>query len=121
MSEHGKGNAVDVRSFTFADGRVVLMTDVQVPKDFRAGIRESVCGRFTTVLGPGSDGYHEEHIHLDLAERRNGFRMCQWDVREPPPPPLPKEEEEAAAEEMAGKPSPNPALAVKAGPARRKP
>jgi hypothetical protein len=122
MSEHGKGNAVDVRSFTFADGRVVFMTDVHVPEDFRAGIRESVCSRFTTVLGPGSDGYHEEHIHLDLAERRNGFRMCQWDVREPPPAPLPKEEEEAAAAEMAGKPSPNPALAAdRAGPARRKP
>jgi hypothetical protein len=59
------------------------------------------------VLGPGSDGYHEEHIHLDQAERRNGFRICQWDVREPPPPPLPKEDAEAAAEEMAGKPSPN--------------
>ena len=39
-----------------------------------------------TVLGPGSDGYHEEHIHLDLAERRNNYKVCQWDVRVPPPP-----------------------------------
>ena len=39
--------------------------------------------RFSTVLGPGSDGYHENHIHVDLAERRGGYRMCQWDVREP--------------------------------------
>jgi hypothetical protein len=107
MSEHGKGNAVDIRSFTFTDGRIVMPTDIKVSKDLRAGLRESVCARFTTVLGPGSDGYHEEHIHLDLAERRNGFRMCQWDVREPPPPPLPQEDAEAAAEEMAGKPSPN--------------
>jgi hypothetical protein len=37
------------------------------------------------VLGPGSDGYHEEHIHLDLAERRNGYKLCQWEIREPPP------------------------------------
>jgi hypothetical protein len=44
-----------------------------------------VCGRFTTVLGPGSDGYHETHIHVDLAERRGGYRMCQWDVRDPAP------------------------------------
>jgi hypothetical protein len=35
------------------------------------------------VLGPGSDVYHEEHIHLDLAERRNGYKICQWDVRDP--------------------------------------
>jgi hypothetical protein len=108
MSEHGKGNAVDIRSFSFTDGRVVMPTDVKVSKDLRAGLRESACARFTTVLGPGSDGYHEEHIHLDLAERRSGFRMCQWDVREPPPPPLPKAEEIAAAEEMAGKPTPMP-------------
>jgi hypothetical protein len=37
------------------------------------------------VLGPGSDSHHEGHIHLDLIERRQGFRMCQWDVRTPPP------------------------------------
>jgi hypothetical protein len=34
------------------------------------------------VLGPGSDGHHEEHIHVDLAERRGGYKMCQWDVRD---------------------------------------
>ena len=32
--------------------------------------------RFTTVLGPGSDGYHEAHIHLDLAERRQWLSAC---------------------------------------------
>jgi hypothetical protein len=61
-----------------------------------------------TVLGPGSDGYHEEHIHLDLAERNNNYRICQWDVREPPPPPPPKEEEALVAAELADKPTPNP-------------
>jgi hypothetical protein len=35
------------------------------------------------VLGPGSDGYHENHVHLDLLERRSGYRICQWDVRDP--------------------------------------
>jgi hypothetical protein len=44
-----------------------------------------------TVLGPGSDGYHESHIHLDLAERRGNYRTCQWDVRDPAPiVPLPR-------------------------------
>jgi hypothetical protein len=121
MSEHGKGNAVDIRSFTFTDGRVIMPTDVKVSKELRTGLRESVCTRFTTVLGPGSDGYHEEHIHLDQAERRNGFRICQWDVREPPPPPLAQEDAEAAAEEMAGKPMPNSLpLTGGIGAARRK-
>jgi hypothetical protein len=98
LSEHGKGNAVDLRGLVLADGRVVGLTDVTVAKEFREDLRESACRRFTTVLGPGSDGYHEVHIHLDLAERRQGYRMCQWDVREPPatevavgvPLPLPR-------------------------------
>jgi len=84
LSEHGKGNAVDLRSFILADGRVVTLTDVTVTKDFRDGLRDSVCHRFTTVLGPGSDSAHESHIHVDLIERR-GYRMCQRDVRTPPP------------------------------------
>ncbi len=86
LSEHGKGNAVDVRSFTLADGRLIGLTDMAAPKDLRAGLRESACERFTTVLGPGADGHHDGHIHLDLAERRQGYRICAWDVREPPAP-----------------------------------
>jgi hypothetical protein len=104
MSEHGRGNAVDIRSFTLADNRVMHLTDITASKDLREGLRETSCTRFTTVLGPGSDGYHEEHIHLDLAERTNGYRICQWDVREPRKP-----EELLAAAEMADKPTPDPA------------
>ncbi len=84
LSEHGKGNAVDLRAFVLADGRTLGLTDVNVAKDFRNVLRETACHRFTTVLGPGSDGYHEAHIHFDLIERHQGYRMCQWDVREPP-------------------------------------
>jgi hypothetical protein len=84
VSEHGLANALDIKSLKLADGAVLGPTDVNVPKDFRAGMRHSACARFMTVLGPGSDGYHESHIHVDLAERRNGYRLCQWDVREPP-------------------------------------
>lgn len=108
MSEHGRGNAVDIRSFTFADSKVMLLTDMHAPNDLRAGLREAACSRFMTVLGPGSDGYHEEHIHLDLAERNNNYRICQWDVREPPPPAPPKEEEALIAAELADKPVPSP-------------
>jgi hypothetical protein len=81
LSEHGKADAIDIRDFALADGREFGLTDIHVDKDWRETIRESVCARFATVLGPGSDGYHEEHIHLDLAERRNNYKLCQWDVR----------------------------------------
>jgi hypothetical protein len=86
LSEHGRADALDVRDFKLADGRELGLTDVNVDKDWRDGIRQSACARFSTVLGPGSDGYHEEHIHLDLADRHNGYKVCEWDVRVPPPP-----------------------------------
>jgi hypothetical protein len=86
LSEHGHADALDVRDFRLADGRTIGLTDMTVVKDWREAIKTSVCARFSTVLGPGSDGYHEEHIHLDLADRRNGYKVCEWDVREPPPP-----------------------------------
>jgi hypothetical protein len=108
MSEHGRGNAVDIRSFTLHDNKVMFLHDVNVAKDLRNGLREAACARFTTVLGPGSDGYHEEHIHLDMAERNNNYRICQWDVREPPPPPPSSEEEAIIAAELADKPPPSP-------------
>jgi hypothetical protein len=87
VSEHGKGNAIDVSGFVLADGRKVVLTDVNEPKPLRDALEESACHRFTTVLGPGSDGYHEQHIHLDVLERHNGYRICQWAVREPTPAP----------------------------------
>ena len=83
LSEHGKANALDVRSVKLASGSVIELTDPSADKSFRERVRKSTCARFTTVLGPGSDGYHENHIHVDLAERAGGHRMCQWDVREP--------------------------------------
>ncbi|HEX8826780.1 MAG TPA: extensin family protein [Xanthobacteraceae bacterium] len=95
LSEHGRADALDVRDFKLADGRELGLTDVNVDKDWREKIRASVCARFSTVLGPGSDGYHEEHIHLDLAERHNGYKICEWDVREPPRPVEAQTEKEA--------------------------
>jgi len=86
LSEHGRADALDVRGFRLADGREINLTDIGVAKDLRDKMRSSACARFSTVLGPGSDGYHEEHVHLDLAERRNGYKICQWELRAPPPP-----------------------------------
>ena len=83
LSEHGRANALDVRAFKLASGEEISLTDVSVGKAWRDGIRATACARFTTVLGPGSDGHHEEHIHVDLAERRSGYKICEWEVREP--------------------------------------
>jgi hypothetical protein len=105
LSEHGKANALDIRALRLADGRVIDPTSPIASKGFREAMRTSACARFMTVLGPGSDGYHESHIHVDLAERRGNYRMCQWDVREPPvlvnvplPQPRPTAVSEAPAQ-----------------------
>ena len=83
LSEHGKGNAIDVRAFMLTDGRRIELTDTAVAKPLREELRDSACHRFATVLGPGADSYHDSHIHLDTLERSHGYRICQWDVREP--------------------------------------
>lgn len=108
LSEHGRANALDVRAFKFTDGSVISLTDRTVPRGLRETVLHSACTRFSTVLGPGSDWYHEDHIHLDLMERRNNYRICQWDVWDPLPqraPLLPAERpEEAPPREVADKP-----------------
>ena len=85
MSEHGRANALDIRGLKFANGQSLSLTDRGVAREQREAVLHSVCARFTTVLGPGSDWYHEDHIHLDLAERRSGYRICQWNVYDPMP------------------------------------
>ena len=108
MSEHGRGNALDIRGVMLANKKVEW-TDVTVSRKFREKIKSTACGRFMTVLGPGSDGYHENHIHVDLAERRNNHRMCQWDVHDPAAKtPAPEAGSEEAAEEVAAVPLPRP-------------
>jgi hypothetical protein len=107
LSEHGRANALDVRAFKLADGRSISLTDRTVPRDARESVLHSVCARFMTVLGPDSDWYHEDHIHLDLMERRNNYKICQWDVLDPLPhvaPLMPAERpEDAPPREVAAK------------------
>ncbi|MDN3713202.1 extensin family protein [Paracoccus cavernae] len=35
------------------------------------------CLYFTTVLGPGTNAAHDNHLHLDIKARKGGFRICQ--------------------------------------------
>jgi hypothetical protein len=107
LSEHGRANALDVRALKFTNGQSLSLTDRTVAREQREAVLQSVCARFTTVLGPGSDWYHEDHIHLDLAERRGGYRICQWNVYDPMPaiaPLLPAERpDDAPPREVAAK------------------
>ena len=107
LSEHGRANALDVRALKLANGRTISLTDRTVPREVRESVLHSVCARFMTVLGPDSDWYHEDHIHLDLSPRKNNYKICQWDVLDPLPqvaPLMPAERpEEAPPREVAAK------------------
>lgn len=64
-SVHGLGQAIDIESFVTKSGRTYT-----VARDYNAQIRaaqKAGCGTFHTILGPGSDGYHENHIHFDVS------------------------------------------------------
>jgi hypothetical protein len=108
LSEHGRANALDVRALKLANGQSISLIDRTVSREVRESVLRSVCARFSTVLGPGSDWYHEDHIHLDLMERHNNYKICQWDVWDPLPqiaPLLPAERpDEAPPLEVAAKP-----------------
>lgn len=81
LSEHARGNAIDIRALTLADGREIRIAPRGMAANVASAWRASACARFATVLGPGSDGYHEEHLHVDLAPRRNGLRLCRWTLQ----------------------------------------
>ncbi len=81
LSEHAKGNAIDVMKITLNNGREI---DVRKPGLFsfrKRGLLNSVrgdaCGYFSTVLGPGYDHAHRDHFHFDLMSRRNNRRACR--------------------------------------------
>jgi hypothetical protein len=107
LSEHGRANALDVRALKLANGQSISLTDRTVSRELRESVLHSMCARFSTVLGPGSDWYHEDHIHLDLIERRNTYKICQWNVWDPLPqiaPLLPAERpDEAPPREVVAK------------------
>ncbi len=70
VSEHGRGKAIDVSGFLLASGKVI-----RVLGGFDKTMRQAhkgACGIFGTTLGPGSDGYHEDHLHFDTAAHRSG-------------------------------------------------
>jgi len=80
ISQHAHGNALDLGMIRLIDGAVFHLAQKSIPQSFRQQVRDATCNRFKTVLGPGSDASHVDHIHVDLAERARGYAMCQWDV-----------------------------------------
>jgi hypothetical protein len=81
ISAHASGLAVDVASFELANGRT-LPIKPNGDEHLRAtvdAIRVATCGWFTTVLGPGSNAAHADHMHVDILQHGSSdrYRICQ--------------------------------------------
>jgi hypothetical protein len=80
VSEHARGNAIDVASFSFEKGEDIAVRprreDPTLIGAFQRSISAAGCLYFSTVLDPESDAAHETHFHLDVIERKGGFRYC---------------------------------------------
>ena len=81
ISEHAFGNALDVAAFKLASGREVMVKDGwngrPEEKGFLRHVHAAACERFSTVLAPGADAFHYDHIHVDLARRASGHTVCK--------------------------------------------
>jgi hypothetical protein len=81
LSEHAFGNALDIAHFTLADGRKIEVEHgwrgAPEEQGFLRDVHLAACKHFSTVLAPGADVFHYNHIHVDMARRRNGYTVCR--------------------------------------------
>lgn len=80
ISEHAFGNALDISAFTLADGRRISVKKgwrgLPEEQGFLRDVQGAACEMFSTVLAPGSNIYHYDHIHVDLMRRASGRSIC---------------------------------------------
>ena len=80
ISEHAFGNALDIAAFILADGRKVSVQygwhGAPQEQAFLHEVQLAACNQFTTVLAPGSNAFHYNHMHVDLMRRQSGHRAC---------------------------------------------
>jgi hypothetical protein len=83
ISEHAKGNAIDVAGFGLENGQKLSVKDASASSKIDGvlmrTLRVTGCGYFTTVLGPGSNEAHKDHIHFDygLHGKTDNYRICE--------------------------------------------
>lgn len=81
LSEHAYGNAIDIMAFVFDNGETLpvepRVETGRMTEAFQKAVRHAGCLYFTTVLGPGSNAAHDNHLHFDVAVRKGGWRLCE--------------------------------------------
>ena len=75
ISEHAKGNAIDIAGFTLDGWERVSVLEGWRSDNYGPALRRmfsAACGRFSTTLGPNADRFHQDHMHFDTANYRGG-------------------------------------------------
>ncbi|MBX9898999.1 MAG: extensin family protein, partial [Qipengyuania sp.] len=71
LSAHSRAEAIDIGAFVLADGRRVSVkagwnSASDQERAFLRTVHTSACKRFGTVLGPGYNAAHADHLHVEL-------------------------------------------------------
>ncbi len=81
LSAHAVGKAIDISAFELSSGKVIPIKPDgdEAMQNVVDSVRTAACGWFTTVLGPGSDAAHTDHLHVDIALHGTSdrYRICQ--------------------------------------------
>jgi len=81
LSAHAAGLAIDIAAFELANGSTLRIKPEpdEGPDPALSSLRKAACGWFTTILGPGSDEAHHDHLHVDIEQHGSSdrYRICQ--------------------------------------------
>ena len=81
VSEHAFGNALDIAEFSLADGHRISVQygwrGTPEEQGFLHDVQLAACEQFSTVLAPGANVYHYNHIHVDLMRHASTRHICE--------------------------------------------
>ena len=74
LSEHARGQAIDIGGFQLADGTVITVKKdwhgTGPRADFLHEVAQLSCQHFNVVLTPNYNRLHHDHLHLDIGPHR---------------------------------------------------
>jgi len=81
LSAHAVGKAIDISAFELSNGKLIPIKPDgdEATREIVDSVRTAACGWFTTVLGPGADAAHTNHLHVDVAPHGTSdrYRICE--------------------------------------------
>lgn len=86
ISEHSFGNALDIASFTLANGKKIsvlkdwsttgALFGIGRDANFLFDVHKAACASYATVLSPRYNKAHANHFHMDMG-RSGRYKICK--------------------------------------------